>query len=76
MNLAYFQNRYCLSNVNGTSTSSWYNSTNSVGLAIASNATTLPVYYLCNNLIQIKKAEMVEVMVATLMAALSLLYIS
>ena len=76
MNLAYYQNKYCLSSVNGASTSSYYNSTLTAGLVIASNATSLPVYYLCSNMIQIKKAEMVEVMVATLMAAFSLLYIS
>ena len=76
MNLAYFPSRYCLSSVNGTSTSSWYNSTNYAGLAVASNLTSTPIYYVCNNLISIKKAEMVEVMVATLMAAVSLLYIA
>ncbi|MFN9902171.1 MAG: hypothetical protein ACK55Z_25995 [bacterium] len=34
----FFGNRYCLSNVAGASTTSFYNTTSGAGAAIASNA--------------------------------------
>ena len=56
MNVAYLPSRYCLSNVNGTSNSSFYDSTTTVGLALASNATSSLLSYVCNSLISIGKA--------------------
>ena len=47
MNNQYYINRYCFSNVNGSSTTTYYNTTSTVGYATASNLTSVMLAYLC-----------------------------
>ena len=47
MNNQYYINRYCFSNVNGSGTTTYYNTTSTVGYATASNLTSVMLAYLC-----------------------------
>ena len=71
-----YTNKYCLSSVSGTSTTSYFNATSSVGMATTSGATNTFIVYACNMMFLYQKAEMVQVMFATLLAAVSALYIA
>ena len=64
-----------MSNVNGASTTSYYNTTNTVGIAVASNATSTAVIYYCNTM-YVLNAKMIEAMAATLLVAASMLYLA
>ena len=71
---AYYRNRYCLSYVNGESTYTYYNSSTDIGIVIASNATSTLVLYNCSPM-YLLKAEFIQVMMASILAAASLFYI-
>ena len=47
MNNQYYINRYCFSNVNGSGTTTNYNTTSGVGYVTASNLTSVMLSYLC-----------------------------
>ena len=64
-----------MSNVNGASTTSYYNTTNFAGAAVASNATSTLVIYYCNTM-YVLNAKMIEAMAATLLVAASMLYLA
>ena len=71
---AYYRNRYCLSSIDGESTYTEYNSTSDIGFVIASNATSTLLLYQCSPMYRLK-AEFIQVMMASILAAFSLFYI-
>ena len=73
----FYTNRYCLSSVNGASTTSFYNSTSGAGGATASNDTKTLVTYFCNAAFVFgNNAQMIKAVAASLLAAASMLYIA
>ena len=50
MNNQYYINRYCFSNVNGSGTTTNYNTTSGMGMATASNLTSVASIYMCNSM--------------------------
>ena len=73
---AYFSGRYCLSNIQGTSTTSYYDTTTGLGSATASNSTSTAVYYYCNLMASFNQAETIQAAIAAFVTAVSLMYIA
>jgi hypothetical protein len=73
----YTPYRYCLSNVNGNSTQSYYNSSSYMGMYLNSTNTTANNMYVCQSLFgyQMQSASILETMQALILAAFSLAYL-
>ncbi len=77
LSVSFYANRYCLSSVAGTSTTSFYNTTSGAGTATASNATNTLVVYFCNQMFVFgNNAQIIQAVAASLLAAASMLYIA
>ena len=78
-NNLYLPYRYCLSNVNGNTSSTFYNSSTTLGGYVNASNTTWVNGYTCGSLINMggsMSASILETMQALLLAALSLAYLN
>ena len=73
---ALFSGKYCLSNIDGASTASYYDRLADVGWATASNLTSTLVTYNCNTLVSFNHAETIQAAIAAFVTAVSLMYIA
>ena len=77
MSTYYLPTKYCLSSVNGNSTTTYYNSTSLSGVYLNSTNTTANNMYVCQSLFgyHMQYASFLETMQAFILAAFSLAYL-